>query len=63
MHTPHIDDAYRALISKSPSIMAVRFVLNTPVESILKDFRVPDEEQVLLSRAQILGDYEERKNK
>jgi hypothetical protein len=61
MYKVKITDDYRSLISRSPNIMAVHFVGTHPVEVISRDTRFSDVEQVLLTREQILGDFEKRK--
>ena len=57
-----IDDAYRALIYRSKNILAVRFVGTTPVEVISKNPLAVSEKQIVLTREEILGDFEQRKN-
>ena len=56
MEQVKITDDYRNIIKKSPRIMAVRFVGGQPVEVISEDPRYQNEQQVLLTRAEILGE-------
>ncbi len=58
-----IEDSYREAIAKSPNILGVRFIHGQPVEVINKDLRWNNDEQVLLTREEILGDFENRTSK
>jgi len=58
-----ITDEYRAFISRNPNVLAVIFIGFHPVQVISKDIGFANEKQFILTRNEVLGDFEERKNK